>query len=75
MTIDICGRSRVQRFTGSRFHSRPWTAFGKRVYEKIVGFVRPNPKFGAKLAIIWENKRFSRGLPVFNAFFVLNPER
>jgi hypothetical protein len=46
-----------------------------RIYEKSVGFVRPNPKFGAKLAIIWENEHFWRGLRVFNAFFVLNPER
>ncbi len=47
---------RGSRFRGSRFHSRPWTAFGMRIYEKSVGFVRPNPKFGAKLAIIWESK-------------------
>jgi hypothetical protein len=46
-----------------------------RIYEKSVSFVRPNPKFGAKLAIIWENKHFSRGLRAFNAFFVFNPER
>jgi len=46
-----------------------------RIYEKSVSFVRPNPKFGAKLAIIWENEHFLRGLRVFNAFFVLNPER
>jgi hypothetical protein len=25
-----------------------WTAFGMRIYEKSVSFVRPNPKFGAK---------------------------
>jgi hypothetical protein len=46
-----------------------------RIYEKSVRFVRPYPKFGAKLAIIWENEHFSRGLQVFNAFLVLNPER
>jgi len=46
-----------------------------RIYEKSVSFVKPNPKFGAKLAITWKNERFSRGLPVFNPFFVLNPER
>ncbi len=51
-------RSRVQRFRGSRFHSRPQTAFGMRIYEKSVSFVRPNPKFGAKLAITWENEHF-----------------
>jgi hypothetical protein len=46
-----------------------------RIYEKSVSFVRPNPKFAAKLAIIWQNEHFYRGLRVFNAFFVLNPER
>jgi hypothetical protein len=49
-------RFRVQRFRGSKFHSRPWTALGMRIYEKSVNFVRPNPKFVAKLAIIWENE-------------------
>ena len=53
-----CNRSRVQRFRGSRFHSRPRTGFGMRIYEKSVSFVRPNPKFGAKLAIIWDNEDF-----------------
>ena len=43
---------------GQGFHSRSWTAFGMCIYEKSVGFVRPNPKFGAKLAIIWENEHF-----------------
>jgi hypothetical protein len=28
------------------------------IYEKSVGFVRPNPKFKAKLVIIWENEHF-----------------
>jgi hypothetical protein len=51
--------SKVQRFRGSRFHSRPWTAFGMRIYEKSVSFVRPNPKFGAKLAIIWKMSIFN----------------
>jgi hypothetical protein len=60
---------------GQGFHSRPWTAFGIRIYDKSVSFVRPNQKFGAKLAIIWQNEHFQRGLRVFNAFFVLNPER
>jgi hypothetical protein len=43
---------------GQGFHSRPWTAFGMRIYEKSVSFVRPNTKFSAKLAIIWENEQF-----------------
>jgi hypothetical protein len=46
-----------------------------RIYDKSVSFVRPNPKFGAKLAIIWENEHFYPEHRVFNAFFVLNPER
>jgi hypothetical protein len=45
-------RSRVQRFRGSRFHSRPWTAFGMRINEKSISFGRPNPKFGAKLKLL-----------------------
>jgi hypothetical protein len=46
-----------------------------RIYEKSGSFVRLSPKFGAKLAVIWQNEHFLRGLRVFNAFFVLNPER
>ena len=49
---------RVQRFRGSRFHFRPWTEFEMRIYEKSGSFVRSNPKFGAKLAIIWGNEHF-----------------
>ncbi|OEU78647.1 MAG: hypothetical protein BA872_08860 [Desulfobacterales bacterium C00003060] len=45
-------RSGVQRFRDSRFHFRPGTSFGMRIYEKSVNFVKPNPKFGAKLTII-----------------------
>jgi hypothetical protein len=44
-------------------------------YSLSVSFVRPNPKFGAKLAIIWQNEHFLRGLQGLNFFFVLNPER
>jgi hypothetical protein len=44
-----------------------------RIYEKNVSFVRPNPKFGAKLVIIWEKEHFQRGLRVLNTFFILNP--
>jgi hypothetical protein len=39
-------------------HSRPWTAVGMRIYDKSVSFVRPNPKIGAKFAIIWQNEHF-----------------
>jgi hypothetical protein len=45
-----------------------------RIYEKSVSSVRPNPKFGAKVATIWKNEHFYRKLRVFNAFFVLNPD-
>jgi len=41
----------VQRFRGSRLHSRPRTAFVMHVYEKSVSLVRANPKFGAKFFI------------------------
>ena len=34
---------------GSEFHSHPGAAFGMRIYEKRVSFVRHNPKFGAKI--------------------------
>ena len=51
-------RSWVQRFKGSRFHSRPRTPLRIRICEKSVIFVRPNPKSGAKLAITWENEHF-----------------
>jgi hypothetical protein len=47
-----------QGFRGSRFHFHPWTAFGMCIYEKSVSFVRANPKFGTKLAIIWANEHF-----------------
>jgi len=30
-----------------------------RICEKGVSFVRPNPKFGAKLAIIWKNEHLN----------------
>jgi hypothetical protein len=57
---------------GQGFHSRPWTGFGMRIYEKSVSFVRANSKFGAKLVIIWNNEHCKLGLRIFNAFFVLN---
>jgi hypothetical protein len=43
---------------GQGLHSRSRTAFGMHIYEKSVSFVRANPKFGAKLAIIWETEHF-----------------
>ena len=46
----------VKGFRGSMFYSYPRTAFGMCIYEKIVSFVSPNPKFEAKLAITWENE-------------------
>ena len=70
-----CNRSQVQRFRGSRFHYYPWPALRMRIYRKRVIFGRSDPEFGAKLAITWKNKQLQGGLRVFNAFFVLNPER
>ena len=62
---DVSIQVGVHRFTGSGFkvqgsgvHSRPRTAFGMRIYEKGVSFVRSNPKFGDKLAITWGNEHF-----------------
>jgi hypothetical protein len=43
---------------GQGLHSRLWTAFGMRIYEKSVSFVRPDPRIGGKLAIIWGNEHF-----------------
>ena len=54
-TDDIGRRSLVQRFRVS-FSSLDciWDGY----FEKSVSFVRPNPKFRAKLAIIWESEHF-----------------
>jgi hypothetical protein len=50
----FCGHIRVEKTIGVHgFNSRPWTALGMRIYEKSVSFVRPNPKFGDKLVIVW----------------------
>jgi hypothetical protein len=41
-----------------------------RIYEKIVSFVRPNPKFGAKLAIVWQNEHFNQKFgPLMPSFY------
>jgi len=39
------------------------------------GFVVSNLKIGGALAMMWQNQHFQPKLRVFNAFFVLNPER
>ena len=52
---------------GYVFSARPKTAILPNLC------VRPNPKFGAKLAITWGNEHFWRRLLVFNPFFALNP--
>jgi len=68
----------VQGFKGSRVQGSilvPGLHIGMRIYEKSVSFVRPNPKFGAKLAIIWGLSIFNENFGCFNAFFVLNPDR
>jgi hypothetical protein len=55
ISIFIGRRSEVQRFRGSRFHSRLWTASGMLIDEESVSFVRSNPKFGAQSETILEN--------------------
>ncbi len=44
------------------------------IYEKSVSFVRPIPKFEAKLAIIWAMSIFNEGFGSSMPVFVLNPE-
>jgi len=73
ISIFIGRCKQVQRFRGSRFHSRSWTAFGMRIYEKSVSFVRPNPKFGAKLAIFWENEDFGSLMPSLSLTLNVEP--
>ena len=50
---DTLNKKSVHGFNGSRFHSLTRTAFETRNYEKSVGFVRPNPRSEAHLAITW----------------------
>jgi len=47
-----------------------------RIYEKSVSFVRPNPKIGAKLAIILEKEQFYEdfGSLMPSLFLTLNVE-
>jgi hypothetical protein len=47
---------------GSKFHFRPWAAFGMRICEKSVSFVWPNPSFGAQLELF-------RKMSIFNEDF------
>ena len=48
-----------------------------RIYEKSVSFVRPNPKFGAKLAITWEisifNEDFGSSIPSLSLTLNVEP--
>ncbi len=48
-----------------------------RIYEKSVSFVRLNPKFGAKLAIIWEmsifNENFGSLMPSLSLTLNVEP--
>jgi len=60
--VQRSGLKKHYPFTGSKvqgFNSRPWTAFEMRICEKSVSFIRPNTKFGAKLAIIWKNEHLN----------------
>jgi hypothetical protein len=52
-------RSRVQRFRGFKvaFSSLDW--IWDAYLQTNVSFVRPNPKFGVKLTIIWEMSIFN----------------
>jgi hypothetical protein len=47
------------------------------IYKKNVSFARPNPKFGAKLAIIWENEHFNENfgslMPSFSLTLNVEP--
>jgi len=64
-----------QGFRGSRFHPRLRTAFGMRICEKSVRFVRPLPKFGAKLQLLEKmsifNEDFGSSIPALS--LTLNP--
>ncbi len=68
--------SKVQRFRGSRFHSHPWTAFGMRIYEKSVNFVRPNPNLKPNCQLLGKmnicNEDFGSSTP--NLSLTLNVE-
>jgi hypothetical protein len=48
-----------------------------RIYEKSVSFIRSNPKFGAKLAIIWEmsisNENFGSLMPSLSLTLNVEP--
>jgi hypothetical protein len=55
-----CKRSRVQRFRGSRLHSHPGTAFGMRIYDKSVRFVRLNQYLEPNWQLIEEMSIFSK---------------
>jgi hypothetical protein len=46
------------------------------IYEKSVSFIRPNPKFGAKLAVIIKNEHFNQdfGTLVLSLFSTPNLE-
>jgi len=73
----ICRLSRVQRFRGSRFHSRPRPAFGMPIYEKRISFVRPNPKFGATRQLLGKmnvfNEDFGSSMPSLSLALNVEP--
>ena len=70
--------SRLQR--GSRFHSRPWTAFGIRIYEKNVSFsssliqnLEPNGQLFGKMSIF--NEDFGSLMPSLSLTLVCDSAR
>jgi len=65
ISLWFSNRSRVQRFRGSRFYFRSWTAFETCIYDKSVIFDMPNLKSGAKLAISLKNDHVQPGIWVF----------
>ncbi len=44
---------------GQGLHSRLWTGFGMRIYEKSVSLVRANPKLEAKLHLFGKMSIFN----------------
>jgi hypothetical protein len=64
-----------QGFRGSKFHSRPWIAFGMRIYEKSVGFVSLDQNLEPNLLLFGKRSIFNEDFgSLFNAFFFLSLE-
>jgi hypothetical protein len=63
--------------TGPRFHSRPWTANGMRIYKKSVNLVRSNKKFETKMAFMGKmsnlNENFGSLMPSLSLTLNVEP--